>query len=308
MRALRFEMLGVILALPVLGAAETPKPATPEKIEYAGPKKLCVLANGKINESSGLGCSRLGENVFWTHNDSGDTPRIYAFNTAGEDLGSFHIKGARAIDWEDMASFRIGDERFLLLADVGDNARRRKTCELYIVPEPLIPKSNKPVAGNVNVTAKIVFEYEDGPHNCESVAVDPTSRKIYLATKGLSLKARVYELPLVLKSVTKPLTARAIAKVPIAFATAMDISPDGLRAVILTYGAAYEFTRRADQTWSKAFGGPPRPITMPPRRQGESICYGPDGKTLYLTSEQLPTPLWLVPLLGAGRRKRSPTR
>jgi hypothetical protein len=35
---------------------------------------------------------------------------------------------------------------------------------------------------------------------------------------------------------------------------------------------------------------------MPRRRQGESICYGPDGKTLYLTSEQLPTPLWEVPV------------
>jgi hypothetical protein len=34
---------------------------------------------------------------------------------------------------------------------------------------------------------------------------------------------------------------------------------------------------------------------MPLRRQGESICYGPDGRSLYLTSEKLPTPLIEIP-------------
>ena len=32
------------------------------------------------------------------------------------------------------------------------------------------------------------------------------------------------------------------------------------------------------------------------RNQGESICYGRDGKTLYLTSEFAPTPLLEVPV------------
>jgi hypothetical protein len=35
---------------------------------------------------------------------------------------------------------------------------------------------------------------------------------------------------------------------------------------------------------------------MPQRRQGETVCYGPDGKTLYLTSEFAPTPLFEVPV------------
>jgi hypothetical protein len=65
---------------------------------------------------------------------------------------------------------------------------------------------------------------------------------------------------------------------------------------VLTYGHAYEFTREGDDSWRDAFQGQPREILMPARRQGESICYGSDGRTLYLTSERLPVPLWEVPL------------
>jgi len=294
-----WRFTGAVLAclLPAILAAESDtRPAEPEKIEYGKPTKLCDLANRKIGESSGVACSRRREDVFWTHNDSGDRARIYAFDTDGKDLATFDVKGARARDWEDMASFRIGNRSFLLLADVGDNARNRKTCQIYIVPEPAIGKSGKPVRGTTAAAMKIDFAYEDGPHDCESVAVDTGARKIYLAGKESPLKAKIYELPLPNRSTTRVLKAKAVANIPILFATAMDISPDGLRAVILTYAAAHEFTRKPDQTWAQGFSKRRRTVKMPPRRQGESLCYGPDGKTLYLTSEKLPTPLWQVPV------------
>ncbi len=291
------KLIFISLAFPVLLVAEeVKKPAEPEKVEYGQAKKLCELANKKIDESSGLACSRFAEpekKVFWTHNDSGDSPRIYAFDTSGEDLGTFEVEGAKARDWEDMASFKLGEKAFLLLADVGDNGRKRKTCEIYIVAEPLLGKKDT----LAEVEVKITFTYEDGPHNCESVAVDSEGKKIYLATKETLLTAKVYELPLPEKSPDEPLEAKAVAKIPITFATAMDISSDNTRAVILTYGNAYEFTRTGKQKWPEAFSRPPRAIPMPRRRQGESICYGPDGKTLYLTSEKVPTPLWQVPAL-----------
>jgi hypothetical protein len=82
----------------------------------------------------------------------------------------------------------------------------------------------------------------------------------------------------------------------------MDISPDGLRAIVLTYGDAFEFVRGPKETWEQGFARPPRRVQMPQRVQGESICYGPDGKTLYLTSEcknknsASPSPLLEVPV------------
>jgi len=79
----------------------------------------------------------------------------------------------------------------------------------------------------------------------------------------------------------------------------MDISPDGRRAIVLTYADALEFVRRDGETWRQAFARRPRTIVMPRRRQGEAICYGPDGRTLYLTSEHTPTPLLEVPVIEA---------
>ena len=77
----------------------------------------------------------------------------------------------------------------------------------------------------------------------------------------------------------------------------MDVSPNGRRAVVLTYGNAFEYMRGEDETWGEAFSRKPREIVVLERVQGESICYGADGKTLYLTSEKLPTPLIEVPVL-----------
>jgi len=303
MKSAGFVKFAVVVLAPALvlaGAASRPaatRPAgPPERIRYGRPKKLCDLANQRIDESSGLACSRLRSGVFWTHNDSGDRPRIYAFDAAGRDLGFFTVRGARAVDWEDMASFKLGRRAYLLLADVGDNASARRSCQLYIVPEPMLDKAGRPRHGTVKVAVKIAFTYDDGPHNCESVAVDPVDRKIYLATKEFPGQAKVYELPLPARSPGESLKAKAIASIDVPMATAMDISPDGRRAVILSYGPAYEYVRREGESWAAAFSRKPRRLAMPPRVQGESICYGPAGRRLYLTSEGLPTPLWLVPV------------
>jgi len=301
-RVVRWAVVVLVPALVMAGTATRPattRPsASPERIHYGRPAKLCELANQRIDESSGLACSRLRPGVFWTHNDSGDRPRIYAFDAAGRDLGCFTVRGARAVDWEDMASFRLRRKAYLLLADVGDNASARRSCQLYIVPEPPLNKAKRAGHGAVDVVVKIDFTYQDGPHNCESVAVDPLAKKIYLATKELPGLAKVYELPLPARSPGKVLKAKSIAMIAVSMATAMDISADGRRAVILSYGPAYEYVRREGESWAAAFSRRARRLEMPPRVQGESICYGPAGRRLYLTSEKLPTPLWLVPVIA----------
>ena len=75
----------------------------------------------------------------------------------------------------------------------------------------------------------------------------------------------------------------------------MDISPDGMRAIILTDTAAFEFLLHAGEAWPAAFRREPCMLRTPPRQNGESICYGADGKSLYLTSEGRNEPLWEIP-------------
>jgi hypothetical protein len=149
--------------------------------------------------------------------------------------------------------------------------------------------------------------YEDGPHNCESIAIDPRTRTIYLATKHTresGVIPAIYALDWPASSPTEPLKARRVATLELpSQATAMDIAQDGRRAVILTYQDAYEFVRRRDESWADAFHRSPREIPMPRRLQGETICYGvgSDEQSLYLTSEGRTTtsqPLFMVPVIG----------
>ncbi len=270
------------------GCSET---APQSKSSDSSAKKLCTLSDPRIDESSGLASSRIAPGVFWTHNDSGDGPRIYAIDKKGRTLATCTLEGARNRDWEDIASFTLDDRPHILLADVGDNSGRRSQCQLYIIPEPKLDREKLSVKPLVTIR----FEYEDGPKDCEAVAVDATERKIYLVSKR-EKSPGVYVLPLDQTQPGELLNAEKIADVNLLFPTAMDISPDGRRAVILTVSHAWEYTRRGAQSWAEAFEQQPRRISMPSLRQGEAICYGPQAKHLYVTSEKRPTPLWEISL------------
>lgn len=299
MRVLLIVVWVAVVALPLRGGTPAEKTAPPAKpIVYGAGRELAKLANQVITESSGLACSHAVPGVFWTHNDSGGKAQLYAFNLKGEDLGAYFVQGAAARDWEDMCSFSIAGRHFLLVADVGDNKAERKVCTVYIANEPAsIAKQAKPPS--LTLFARQDFAYEDGSHNCEAAAVDPVRREIILVSKTNDPICKAYVLPLPLEKNPKKTVAKAIATLTIPTTCAMDISPDGLRALVLTYGDAHEYTRQPDEDWSKGFARQPRVIKMPGRAQGESVCYGADGVTIYLTSEKTPTPL--LEVAPAGR-------
>ena len=211
----------------------------------------------------------------------------------GRTSAAYDVDGARADDWEDMASFWLDGQSCLLLGDVGDNRLSRPTGTLYLVEEPRIGTSR-----SARLLRTVRFRYEDRPYDCEAIGFDTTRREVLLATKQLELSTRVYVLAWPDRETAETLVARHIGTIPVPIATAMDISPCGTRALVLTYGDAYQFVRGRDEDWQQALAKPGQTIAMPWRGQGESICLGSDGFTLYLTSEQQPTPLWEVPVLN----------
>jgi hypothetical protein len=287
--------------LPVF--AQTQSSAEADVVLYGPAKEVCRLKDSRIGESSGIAASIVNKDAFWTHNDSGDSAHIFLFNKSCEVIAIVNIKGVRADDWEDIATFKRGDNAYILIADTGDNFRRRKTSILYIIREPLIPvNSEKKETLTIDVAPETVinFSYEDGPHDCESVAVDPTESTILLASKEPK-ESKIYSLPIPSEGSKEPNVAKIIATVKLTYTTAMDISPDGKRAIILTYGPAYEFVRSKGETWAQAFSRQPRTINAPTRPQGEGICYGVDGKTLFLTSEGGSQPLWEIPAVNNSK-------
>lgn len=280
-----YTAIAIGLTCLVAAAADNP-------VRYLPGVKLCDLQNTAVNESSGVAYGWRNPGIFWSHNDSGDSARVFAFNTQGQDMGTYSISGATARDWEDMCSFQIGGQQYLLISDVGDNSVVRDDYMLYLVAEP----AASPAGGTLPVARSFGFTYEDGRHNCEAVAFDTTENIIYLISKE-GPPCKVYALPLPASSGTgfvfTTVATLDSGKIP-SVVVGMDISPDGRRVTVLTYGEAYEFSRAAGESWATAYSRAPRLIDVPSRAQGESICYGADGRSLYLTSEILPAPLQFV--------------
>lgn len=284
--------------------AKSMKPAA-----YQDAIPVGFLANRELNEASGLACSRLDNDVLWAINDSGSGPLIYALNTNGANLGSVRVVGAQNQDWEDLASFRLNDTAYLLIADVGDNAENRADYLIYLIREPVIAAGSLSPNQTAVLEERIRFIYEDGSHDCESVAVDLSSGQILLLSKR-DMPPALYALPLVMQTgdtvqVARRLTSISVIPQPTfkdimedpkfgpyrSQPTAMDMSPDGLKAVVLTYKNAYLFQRTAGENWGDAFKKPPQMIQLPKLRQAEALCFAADTRTLFITSEKHPAPL-----------------
>lgn len=302
------HLAGLLMAFGVAVGCATGEPGPPlAPAPYQMPVHAGDIENPAVDESSGLAASRQNPGILWTINDSGNPAVVHALGENGEDRGELTIDGAGNRDWEDLAIFRRKGTDFLLIADVGDNAGKHPYCSLYVVREPPVGPDGLPPEAEVPVAWRIRFRYEDGPRDCEAVAVDPQGETIILLTKRETPPA-LYTLPLAptsrvrvarrVRTVTTipPPTAGDLRRDPVygrygSQPTGMDISPDGRHAVVLTYRTAYRFDRSPGETWAEAFGRPPGRIAIPLLAQAEGICFGEDGRTVFITSEKRPAPL-----------------
>ncbi len=282
------------------------------------------LENQDITEASGIVASRLHAGILWVANDGGDAPALHAVDMRGAHIGRVNIRNAQNVDWEDLAAFRVNNTAFLLIGDFGDNHARRKQNDLYFVREPDISDHPGQFDFSVDWYRRIRFVFEDGPRDCEAVAVDPDRNQILLLTKRTAPPV-LYALPLRTEKEEPLMVARRLAvvdnMVPSAAAslsgdvrfgkirsqpTSMDISPNGSEIAILTYGDGYLYRRPAHLGWPAVFRKPPELIGMPALRQAEALCFTANGQSLIVTSEQLPAPLYrldrYLPLQGGRHR------
>jgi hypothetical protein len=274
---------------------------------YGAPVHLVNLENQSIKESSGIAASRRNAGIFWTHNDSGDGPFIYAFDRQGKHRGVWRVTGAKAVDWEDMA-IGPGPRRgrsYLYLGDIGDNSKKRGQITVYRVAEPQVnPKGSSSTAQNpldTEAADVIRLKYPDGKYDAETLLIHPFTGDLYVITKVMGAPARVYKLRAPApKSGVSTLSYVGELRFPnqfLGFITGGDISPDGRRVVICDYLGACELIlpgKRGiafDEIWKQS----PLPVDIGGfpgvRRQGEAICYRADGLAILATSEGLPCPL-----------------
>lgn len=277
------------------------KPDANVSNEFGKPKVSGKIASAEITESSGLAASRCQTDVFWTHNDSGDKAFIFAINSKGDRLGTFLVKGAKNVDWEDIALFKdAGGECFLYIGDIGNNSRTRGELIVYKVKEPRVSaadkNSNKKNPAPTETAQIVKFEYPDFRHDAETLMVHPDSGDVYILTKRLSGAAGVYKLS---KDYEAGKTNRlekivdfTVPAVPNGFLTGGDIAPDGRRALICDYFGGYEITlpeaaKNFDEIWRQT----PQLIELGERAQGEAVGYSADGNSIFATSEKENSPV-----------------
>lgn len=272
---------------------------------YGPPSTIATIKEKSISESSGLVASRSTPGVYWTHNDSGDGPFIYAFDTHGDSRGIFRVTGAQARDWEDIAAGPgpQANKSYLYIGDIGDNNKTRDEVIVYRVVEPTLnaatQKQTKARPGSTGAAETIRLKYPDGKHDAEALLVHPTSGNIYIVTKVLLANPVVYEAAAPFTA-GKVVTMKRIGevRVPSLFGgviTGGSVSPDGRRVALCDYFQGYELVLPAGSKdfngiWKQKMTG----FDLGKRKQGESITYRLDGKAFLATSEGKQSPLTQV--------------
>ena len=282
-----------VIAFSLLAAATLA--AEPAFVVQPGDAKLTSPA---VTEASGLAASPSAEGFLWMVNDSGGTPEIHLAQTDGTPRGAVTVADAVNKDWEDLAAFTFNGKPHLLIADTGDNGSARETCNLYIVREPKLPAEGETLSGKAPILWQITFTYEDGPRDCESVAVDAENAKIILISKRTDPPG-VYELPLKLakNAIARKIGATetktpGIVSVPFANQpTGLDFSADHRKAVIVTYLSVFLFQREEKESWADAFAKNPEVLAPHKLAQAEAVAFSRDGKSIFTVSEKPSSPV-----------------
>ncbi len=225
--------------------------------KWSEPQVIGTLDTSVLNESSGIALSQKFSDRMYNINDSGSGPFFYTTTMTGKSLQKYKVNNYKPYDMEDLALGPCGNDSCLFIADIGDNKEKRKYLSVIAIKEADITEDTK----EVNPLFKLKMNYPDRKYNSESLVVHPNG-DIYLLTKTVDEENR-RAMPAKLFKVDKKKIADAMAKgehqvnlVEVAtidlpyqlynfnlwgrIPTAMDISKDGKKLLILTYSAVME--------------------------------------------------------------------
>lgn len=285
-------------------AAKRRAPATPPAL--CGALRTRVAGHvgaAEATELSGLVVSPTQPGVLWSHNDSGDRARIFALRTDGSEIASLDVPGAAATDWEDL---EVGPDGDLLLGDIGDNASKRASVDVYRVPEPRLadgPAATAPAT-------RLHLTYPDGAHDAETLLADPRTGELVIVTKRLDGRSGVYVAHVPARGDAVDAVLRHAGDLQLGFgglATAGDLSGDGKTVAIRTYAGLYVWNRRAGATLAATLARAPcvSRVSLAPEGQGESLALSRDGRSFFTVPEGADAALRRYTVLAAKGKAAS---
>jgi hypothetical protein len=249
------------------------------------PARTCSIVTAlqtipaEVRETSGLTRGRVNKDVFWTHNDSGGEPELYAIGLDRRTKARVRLPGTTLLDWEDLEAGPCGNDYCLYIADIGDNAGRRHFVTIYEVVEAPLP------APSFQVKSTMHARYPDGPQDAEALFRLP-SGELYIVTKGRQKSVRLYQIKPSGSEPTDMEVIRELMPQPRMEwdrITAASASPNGKWVAIRSYTTLFIY-----QTEELINGSGQPVITHLLRslgeRQGEALTLDDDG-TIWVTSE-----------------------
>ncbi|MGZ6671354.1 MAG: PE-PGRS family protein [Solirubrobacteraceae bacterium] len=281
------------------GAARSSPPPAPRSTA-AGPAAprppaLCGALRARVtgrvgdpsaNELSGLVRSRAQAGLLWSHDDSGAGPVLFGLRADGRVAARPIVTGAQAVDWEDIAAGPGPDGRPLLyVGDIGDNATRRASVDVYRVAEP------RAGAGATAPAARLRLRYPDAAHDAEALLVDPLRDDLVIVTKGLGV-ARAY-----LASARLPAGSQATLRrgpaIALSLVTAGDVSADGRIVVLRGYDRLAVWVRHGRERLTTTLRRAPclSPTSLAGEGQGEAIALDHRGTSFTTVAEGSPAVL-----------------
>jgi hypothetical protein len=251
-----------------------------------------TIKDPRIKESSGLAASRLHPGIYWTHNDSGDGPYIYAVDSrTGKTVATVTLSGiGRPRDTE---AISIGPGNQIYLGDIGDNLGGTwPYVWIYKLPEPKVLKDQ-----TIRATQYVV-KYSDGPRNAESLVVHPKTGRVYIIDKNEN-GGHLFEGPAKL-SPSGTNVFRPIAPIDL-WATDAAFSPDGTQLAVRGYFGGIHYA------WNGGRIKREGTLDVPLQAQGESVTYSVDGAKLLYGSEGADSPVQAEDVPGGGGAHKSPS-
>jgi len=146
------------------------------------------VEHAELVEASGIVASPSAASLLWAHNDSGDSPRLFAMGEGGENLGVVVVEDVPWVDVEDIAAAPCpdGEGPCLYIGDFGNNYGSRTDQAIYVIEEP------RPDDERAKVKWLLPLDLQDPQIDVEALVVFPDASAIALIEKVDAPSARVF--------------------------------------------------------------------------------------------------------------------
>jgi hypothetical protein len=261
-------------------------------------------------ENSAAAMSMTQPGIFFSINDSGNDPLLFALDTTGRGRGVWRIATTSNVDWEAAAigpCAAAASAWCVYIGDVGDNEARHRSRKIYRVAEPRAMEPGASRRGSLEAE-RLTFEYPNGPQDVEAMYV-ARNGDVFLIAKRPRLDAARQPLPALVYRLSAGAwteKGRVVAELvdslpivpgsaPFRVITDAALSPDAKHLAVRTYMQLYIFdtdsmTGRVDHGISPTVCN----LLTVDEIQGEGVTWADNNGRFVFTTEGRQAPIALA--------------